>query len=205
MLAQNEDSMFGHAHASRVQPHAFAGRAASRDIKTYEFATGKAVKKLVIGGLCLLISIGILIHEFQYDFDNMEGKLLFAGVIFLIIGVVGVWVAARDISQRGEVGLQLTDSGIRAQSWTNELKWSEINDIRAVQTKTYGVVGDTSIYLIADDKTMARVSPGLLNGIGRNLTGGKGLRLPIEKIEGDYQSVGQLVHACWQKYGGRVS
>jgi hypothetical protein len=195
--------MFGKIGAPAGQGFGYQSRPLHSDIKTFEQDIGKTVKRMLLSLGCLALGVGLMVNELQYWHEQVYSKLFFASCLFLVIGVVGLLVFVSDMSGRGENYLQLSSSGIRARGWASEIKWSEIENLHVHQTKTHGVVANTSLYLLANSQVMNRVAPGVLRQLGRALNAAfaaPGLRLPTDKIEGDTDAVGQMISVYWAKY-----
>jgi hypothetical protein len=195
--------MFGKIGAPAGTSFGYQGRPVQSDFKTFEQDASKTMKRFLLSLGCLALGAGLMINEMQYWHEGVWSKLFFASCVFLVTGAVGTLIFVADFLGRGETYLQLTSTGIKARSWASEVKWSEIENLYAYQTKTHGVVADTSLYLVASSSVMNRATPGVLRQLGRGLTsafGAPGLRLPTDKIEGDSASVGQMIMAYWTKY-----
>lgn len=160
--------------------------------------------KVLIAGLGFLAVGGwLFLDELQYWNEGFYSKWFFLACVFLVLGAICLPMGVRDLLRRDSVFLRLTPRGLTALGWADELRWSEIVDFSIYTQRVNGVVSNRTLYAVSNKQVMKRVCPSLwqrLSQVKDSLSAQPGLRIPVDRIAGDAQSVGELMYVLWSKY-----
>lgn len=163
----------------------------------------KTYKVLVAGFGFLAVGGWLFYDELLYWNEGFYSQWFFLGCVSLVLAAIALPMSVRDLLRRDSVFLRVTPRGLTALGWADELRWSEIVDFSICTQRVNGVVSNRTLYAVCNKQVVKRVCPGLWKRLAQvkdSLSAQPALRIPVDRIAGDAQSVGALMYVFWSKY-----